>query len=208
MPIEPIDPLILKIPDLDPLSPGADEFLGEGDDHMRIVKSATQNTFPVIGESSCTLTAEEINHMYVATGVSMVMWWAESDIVPLPEGWALCDGGVYNGITTPIIASMFLKHGNATEVIGNTGGVKFYDEGLGDHSLNMNEMPHHGHTYEIDTGPEVDDAANSGSDYDQGSPEDQTVEYRGGDEPHSHPFTHDNEPLFFTLQAITYVGVP
>ena len=209
MPIEPIDPTLIKIPELDPLSPGPDELLGEGDDHMRVVKSAVQNTFPVIGTGSCTLKAPAINQTFETLRPSsgIIAWWAEDDITPLPEGWAPCDGQIHNGITTPIMDSVFFRHAIDGEVPGSTEGSNLFTGNVESHILTVEEMPSHKHDVTIGGGDSFREALKSGSSYDVGGAVPFVVGYKGGSLGHVHTLSYDNQPLYYTLQPITYVGI-
>ena len=211
MPVEPISPEVIKIPNLDPASPQGNELVGEWDDHMRLTKSALKNSFPAIGEGSCSLTAEQINQNYAAITKScgIIIWWGENDTTNLPDGWARCDGGTYNGIVTPVIESMFLKHGNAEEAQGSVGGKKGYTSGLLPHPLLPNEVPPHNHTIDTGLGGAGEDAREA-SDYNEGAgdgPTSFSISPIGESSSHEHTFSYDNQPPFFVLRAITYVGV-
>ena len=209
MPIEPIDPTAIKISELDPLSPGPEEFLGEGDDHMRLVKSAVQNTFPDIGTGSCVLDAPEINQAYAALTplAGLITWWSELSTEPFPEGWAPCDGGTYNGIQTPLIQHMFFRHGTAEEVPGTVSGFNIIEVSVEPHTLILDEIPSHHHTVAHLGGDTFREALGNGGDYDVGGAVPFVVGYTGGDLGHTHTFSYGNQPLFFVLQAITYVGI-
>ena len=211
MPIEPIDPTLIKIPELDPLSPLADEFLGEGDDHMRIVKNALQNTFPVIGTGACSLSADEINQSFLCINAEahIIMYWAEDPtVVPYPEGWAACDGQPHNGITTPLIQDMFIKYATDSETVGGIVGVETHSEGLQPTVLTIDQTPVHSHTWTQPWG-KGGGSVDPNGDYPEASGGDQGVgvSTEGSSSSHDHPMTYDNQPQYCVLHAITYVGI-
>ena len=210
--IEPTPIGTIKIPELDPALPEYDDGVGEGDDHLRLVKGALRNTFPVIGEGQCPLTAEQINHSYACmTPTSgMIMWWfGDYTVDPLPIGWALCDGGTHNGIVTPLIESVFLKQGNTSEVVGQLGGIRTHTDFLAPHTLISTEVPIHSHDLTINLTDGYEEVYTHGDDKGKsGGATGITTNYIGGNESHHHPVTQDNLPAFYVLEPLTYVGVP
>jgi len=55
------------IGDLNPLWPLGSDDVGEGDDHLRNVKTALTNQFPSIGAGSVTLTYDQINNAIIGS---------------------------------------------------------------------------------------------------------------------------------------------
>jgi microcystin-dependent protein len=70
----------------------------------------------------------------------IIMWSGYIDSIP--NGWALCDGTVINGFTTPNLSGRFIAGYNAADAdyngLGKTGGEKR-------HTLSTAEMPLHNH---------------------------------------------------------------
>jgi microcystin-dependent protein len=63
-----------------------------------------------------------------------------SDLAP---GWSLCDGGTYNGYTTPDLRGRFvLGAGSGSNLTARTVGVVGGEE---NHTLTVDEMPSHNH---------------------------------------------------------------
>lgn len=97
----------------------------EGDDHLRVIKTALVNSFPNIGgavELSHTqlnllpdyLTAF-IQHLFPVGGI--IAW--SGAINTIPAGWVLCDGA--NG--TPDLRNRFIVGAGSTYAVGATGGA-------------------------------------------------------------------------------------
>ncbi|MBI4325985.1 MAG: tail fiber protein [Chloroflexi bacterium] len=68
----------------------------------------------------------------------IIMWSGSTS--SLPTGWSLCDGGTYNGRTTPDLRGKFvLGYQSGSYNIGGTGGAS-------SKSLSTSEMPSHSHS--------------------------------------------------------------
>jgi microcystin-dependent protein len=86
------------IDDLDPSNPAATDQVKQGDDHIRLVKSVLQSTFPNI-DAAVTATPDELNLLAGATSLASVptgiitLWYGAS--VDVPTGWGICNGSVY-----------------------------------------------------------------------------------------------------------------
>lgn len=118
----------------------------------------------------------------VPSGV-IVMWSGAS----IPAGWALCDGGVHNGVQTPDLRDMFIVGAGSSYSIGATGGEA-------SHTLTVAEMPSHSHPG-LRTEKHVGDA--SPHDYDAYKcRSDGTTGSTGGDQP------HENRPPYYALAYI------
>lgn len=85
MPVETPGP-DLYISDLNKAWPAGDETRSEGDDHLRNIKEALQNTFPGAGEA-ITRSFEDINRSAIPGGSNTVFWQATP-----PAGWTRVTG--------------------------------------------------------------------------------------------------------------------
>jgi hypothetical protein len=76
---------------------------------------------------------------------SIVMWGGDQN--DIPEGWGLCDGRVYHGVTTPDLRGRFVLGYNPDVVIpydssGNRAPINSVGNISGElnHSLNIEEI--------------------------------------------------------------------
>jgi microcystin-dependent protein len=67
----------------------------------------------------------------------IVMW--SGSLSSIPEGWALCDGGEYEGLNTPDLRDSFVYGVSEGEDPGATGGAAT-------HSHAYSDVPRHNHT--------------------------------------------------------------
>jgi hypothetical protein len=80
---------------LNPANPSPTDLIGQGDDHIRLLKSVLQETFPNI-TGAVTLDQDELNGVLAAiagAGVptgAITAWYGSSGSVP--TGWHVCDG--------------------------------------------------------------------------------------------------------------------
>ena len=88
--------------------------------------------------TSCGYAFMADNAMSVPKGI-ITMW--SGSIATIPPGWALCDGT--NG--TPDLRNRFIVGAGSSYAVGATGGEAT-------HTLTINEMPAHTHTYAKETG--------------------------------------------------------
>ena len=95
-----------------------------------------------------------VNGMSVAIPVGVITLWygAENNV---PEGWAICNGQVSNGIQTPNLTGRFvvgagqeIKNGSLTGKAGDGGDVYMPGTTGGErsHTLSVGEMPSHNHS--------------------------------------------------------------
>ena len=95
------------ISDLVPANPLGSDPLAYADDHLRLIKSTLQNTFPNI-KGSVTATQENLNN---GTPVGLIAMWSG---ISIPAGWALCNGATVarsdgtGNVTTPALRDRFL----------------------------------------------------------------------------------------------------
>jgi hypothetical protein len=110
------------ISDLVTTNPSGGDFVEQGDDHLRLIKSTLKTTFPNIN-AAVTATPGQLNNVALAydhrvpTGV-ICMWSGASTAIP--TGWLLCDGTS----STPDLRDRFLIGAGSTYAVGATGGSK------------------------------------------------------------------------------------
>lgn len=104
-------------------------------------------TTPAITDDSDTLATTAFVHNVIPKGV-ILMWSGE--IVAIPPGWALCDGGTYNSINSPDLTSRFVMGSGVTKIPmrsattyapGDVGGQSF-----------ISDVPRHSHTFSSTSG--------------------------------------------------------
>lgn len=86
------------ISDLVSTNPTGTDPRRQGDDHVRLIKSVLQNTFPNL-TGAVNATQEDINKLldisnFLPSGIIAMWSGSEADI---PDGWAFCDG---TGVTS------------------------------------------------------------------------------------------------------------
>lgn len=76
---------------------------------------------------------------------TIIMWYGTA--ATIPAGWALCNGQVVGGNTTPNLLNRFVIGGGGTFAPGFSGGssVFSYSGSVGGHVLTINEIPAHAH---------------------------------------------------------------
>lgn len=117
------------ISQLNKLAPTGSEFVSEGDDHLRVLKKAVQQSLPNI-TGPVTATQGQLNTVTSAEAYfpqgGIIMWSGLT--TNIPSGWALCDGS--NG--TPDLRGRFVlgaqdqaatPHGDSTR-LGSTAADK------------------------------------------------------------------------------------
>lgn len=136
----------------------------QGAGQIRAVKRIVKTAFPNV-DFPVTATSTRMNDVLAAgmPAVGMIMMFQGATA---PDGWAFCDGGIYNSVLTPDLRGMFIMGANLeydperpiTEdltkgevAVGATGGSN-YEKDFGStlavapHALSMEEMPRHNHT--------------------------------------------------------------
>jgi hypothetical protein len=98
--------------------------MAQGDDHIRLLKSSIQATFPNI-DGAVTATQEKLNNGAVPTG-TIVLWYSTS--ASIPTGWTYCNGVQVakmdgSGNITPLdLRDRFVVGAGTTYAQGATGG--------------------------------------------------------------------------------------
>ena len=135
-------------------NPVVGDPVGEGDDHLRMIKTVLQNSFPSSSTSAIIPNMSGQSGKYLTTDGTDASWalvegvpagvitmWSGS-VATIPSGWAICDGN--NG--TPNLTGRFVIHADAdtagTYNVGDTGGSTT----TGAHTLTTAEIPSHTHS--------------------------------------------------------------
>tara|TARA_R110001632_G_scaffold25282_4_gene69539 strand:- start:88 stop:822 length:735 start_codon:yes stop_codon:yes gene_type:complete len=116
------------ISQLNKLEPTGSQFVSEGDDHLRVIKQAVQQSLPNI-TGPVTATQAQLNTVtstesYFPEG-GIIMWSGLT--TNIPSGWALCDGvgTTANGGAIPDLRGRFVlgaqsqtavPHGDSTRL--------------------------------------------------------------------------------------------
>jgi microcystin-dependent protein len=140
---------------------------------------------------------------------SIIAW----NSVTIPKGWALCDGQLYildsngdaqvesTGVQTPDLRGRFILGAGqgsllTNRTLGDTNGAET-------HTLNVNEMPAHNHSYSGTDWPASGDYGSKAEQNQTGSPHDytrfnvsKTTVSKGGNS------AHNNMPPFYVLTYI------
>lgn len=163
------------ISDLEPLNPPSTDQLSQADEHLRLIKSTLQATFPNI-TGPVTSTQDQINDLFVVPVGLITLWYGEA--VDVPSGWAICDGGEYSlsigegTIHTPDLRDRVVIGAGTVAPYGATAGALTATATTGDagshthtisggdhthtgsalgHSLTVAETPTHYHYIAKDT---------------------------------------------------------
>ena len=148
--------------------------------------------------------ADTAAHSQAGVPSGVIVMWSGS-LSNIPTGWALCDGT--NG--TPDLRDKFIKSvPNSSTDPGATGGAPSHNHAgsTGDHTLTIAEMPSHKHdmwqlTSDIQTWRFTGDA--SASFTRSNKVDTRQMDATGGDQPHSHPISSDNNlPPYYELAFI------
>lgn len=143
-----------NIPGLNQAYPLATDGLGEGDDHLRLIKRVIKNTFPMI-DKPLTVSSDQINSVisnpfpFPVGGI--ILWSGTTSNVP--TGWALCDGRTVNRsdgsgtIVTPNLTGRFILGAGLGTTPNTTGGSTTHTHtavaaGV---ALTIDQLPPHTH---------------------------------------------------------------
>lgn len=137
-----IDQLVVSNPD------GSDPK-GQGDDHLRLIKTTLKNTFPNIN-AAVTVTPAELNSLAGSQTIfrpGMVLMWAGS-IGSIPTGFLLCNGV---GSTTiggvPDLRDRFIVGSGGSYAQGSVGGSITHSHSISvaGTALDVSQLPPHSH---------------------------------------------------------------
>lgn len=172
---------------LEPANPPATDLINQADDHLRLLKSVLQATFPNL-TGAVTLTEDELNASYNQIPVGIISVWYGSS-ASIPAGWAKCDGGTYalsdgsGNITTPNLVDRVVVGAGTIAAQGQTagattasatsssggshshtvaGGAHSHSGSAQGHALTIGEIPNHRH-FIASTGAETSNSADNQS---------------------------------------------
>lgn len=167
-----------NISQLDVNNPVDGETAEQGDDHLRLIKTALKGSFPSFdGTEAVSLSEAEINALpqaitdavaalrtellaLIAPTGGVILWPASSGAIP--AGWQLMDGS--NG--TPDWRDKFVlceggvlpATGGATSASTSTAGAHDHSGETAAHTLTVQQIPSHGHDLRLDKSVAADDA--------------------------------------------------
>jgi hypothetical protein len=115
-------------------NPTTQDFVSQGDDHLRMLKRAIINTFPNI-KGPVTVTHSDLNNIPTSLAGKIealalnsmpqggCMVWDILNKPQIPAGWSLCNGQTVEGYgVTPDMRNLFVKGWNGSNNGGTTGG--------------------------------------------------------------------------------------
>ena len=90
------------------------------------------------------------NIMNASLPVGAILIWSGTD-ANVPQGWAICNGQIANGMQTPDLRDRFVIGAGGALSKGATGGAANVTPtatlAAGDHTLTVSEIPAHTHSY-------------------------------------------------------------
>jgi hypothetical protein len=197
------------ISQLNKLEPTGSQFVSEGDDHLRVIKQAVQQSLPNI-TGPVTATQGQLNPVtstesYFPEG-GIIMWSGLT--TNIPSGWALCDGvgTTANGGAIPDLRGRFVlgaqsqtavPHGdntrlgwqqsNKAQLLTGTSGGTWYSSTntgtTGGTAITIAQMPSHRHG---NTNMLVLAAGSGGLVAGTGVDNDNFTDYEGSGQAHTH----------------------
>ena len=196
------------IEDLVTTNPAGTDQRRQGDDHLRLVKSVLQGTFPDLDNAqfgAVTATAEDLNKTsdltnYFPSG-GIIIWSGLID--DIPAGWVLCNGS--NG--TPNLRNRFIIGADADagglDDVGDTGGSRdSASRTSGLTAITVDQMPAHTHTVGISASGNFDRDQSASGMQPGGST---STAAKGSNQGHSHSIpsvTNGNLPSYYALAYI------
>jgi len=150
MPVE----VTTNIPGLNQSYPLATDGLGEGDDHLRLIKRVLKTTFPNI-DQPITVSAAAINAVIsnpFPFPVGGIILWSGT-VASIPTGWTLCNGVTVNKsdgtgtITPPDLRDRFVIAAGGSFNPNATGGTSTHSHTAtaSGTALSVAQLPAHSH---------------------------------------------------------------
>jgi hypothetical protein len=126
-------------------NPDGSDPKGQGDDHLRLIKSTLLNTFPNL-DAAVTVTPAEMNALAGGLNLlrpNMIVIWGGS-IASIPTGWVLCNGTA----GTPDLRDRFVVGAGGSYAPNNTGGFNSHTHtiSVSGTALTVAQLPPHSHT--------------------------------------------------------------
>ena len=144
------------ISDLVSANPPGTDAISQGDDHIRLLKSTIQASFPsTLTSAAIPNISGNANKLLAINSAGTQTEWQANNSIPsgcivmwsgaisaIPTGWFLCNGAN----STPNLTERFVVHADAdsggTYAVNETGGSLT----TGTHALVTAELPSHTHT--------------------------------------------------------------
>lgn len=198
-----------------PTNPLGNDPKSQGDDHIRLIKSALKNTFPNI-TGAVTVTQAQINAIGTPGVINfsgMVVGFTGTQ-AQIPAGWQLCNGVGSTALgPVPDLRQRFIIGSTGDEgalVTGSTGGASTHTHTVtvNDHVLTINQIPAHTHVqrYRGAQSLVANSGANGSLDGFAGSYTTSfSTESTGGGQAHNHTATSgssSNLPPYYALAFI------
>ena len=130
-------------------NPPSGDPVANAADHIRLLKSTLQSTFPNLN-AAVTSTPKNLNSDLVPVG-AILPWYSTS--ASIPAGWGYCNGSTYakldgsGNIVSPNLANVVIMGAGATYAQGSAGGQASVTPTItvAGHALSVAEMPYHTH---------------------------------------------------------------
>lgn len=144
-----------------PTNPDGSDPKGQGDDHLRLIKSTLLNTFPGI-TGPVTATQSDLNALVGGNAVfkrAMILMWA-GNLSNIPAGWLLCNGTA----ATPDLTDRFVVGAGGSYAPHSAGGTATHTHGItvGGTALSTAQIPPHDHL--VGVGPWTPDGIDTSGD--------------------------------------------
>lgn len=109
----------------------------EGAAQIRAVKTALANSFPNV-KGEVKATHDQMNNIFAQGMTPGMILMFTGDTAP--DGWAFCDGGIYNNFATPDLRNKFIHGWNPQRTGVDPGDViKIKDKGGSHKDINLSK---------------------------------------------------------------------